>query len=101
MKLPAEIWVVFGSTGEYSDHSEWMVAAYTTKEAAEKHAEKCRQWYDDKGGVEMRQHYWKADAEKNPHDPNMSVDYTGTTWAVFPLTLRDAVPDQGVAEVIK
>ena len=92
MNLPVEIWVVFGSTGEYSDRSEWMVAGYTTKEAAEQHRDACRKWYDDNGGVELRHTYWRDNAQKNPLDPDMSVDYTGTAWDVFPLTLYDAVP---------
>jgi len=28
------IWLVVGSTGEYSDFTEWFVAAYTNKEQA-------------------------------------------------------------------
>ena len=31
------IYLLVGSTGEYSDHTEWVVAAYTTQEQADYH----------------------------------------------------------------
>jgi cytochrome c len=32
-----KIYLVVGETGEYSDHTQWNVAAYVDKEAAEQH----------------------------------------------------------------
>jgi hypothetical protein len=37
MTLPKSVFVVLGSTGEYSDHTKWNVAAYITREEAEQH----------------------------------------------------------------
>ncbi len=90
MNLPNEIWIVVGSTGEYSDYREWSVAAYTSKEEAEKHVELCKKWFDDNGGIEeLRSNYDIL----NPYDPHMSVDYTGTTWSIFPLILKETVDE--------
>lgn len=94
MKLPCEIWIVFGSTGEYSDYSEWTVAAYVSKELAEAHCAKCRRWYEDHGGQELRELIWQSNAEKNPYDEQMRVAYPVTTWGVFSVTLRDTLPTQ-------
>lgn len=33
-----KIYVVTGETGDFSDHTQWNVAAYVDKEAAEQHA---------------------------------------------------------------
>ena len=30
-----KIWIVFGQTGEYSEHEEWTVNAYRSEEAAQ------------------------------------------------------------------
>ena len=32
-----EIYVVFGSTGEYSDHTYWLIKAYSDEEKAKEH----------------------------------------------------------------
>ena len=78
-----EIWVyvVVGSTGEYSDRSEWYVAAYFDEELAKEHVmladEKGRELFASdntwKGRIEMK--------GKNPWDPDgQSPDYTGWTY---------------------
>ncbi len=36
-----EIYVVMGGVGEYSDHAEWPVAWYPTREEADRHANRC------------------------------------------------------------
>ena len=87
-----QIWVVYGQTGEYSDHSEWTVAAYTTEEEANKHARLATEWYKAAGATELRRDY--EGKSKNPHDPFMRVDYTGTEWGVYPCILREAVPNE-------
>jgi len=76
------IYIVSGSTGEYSDRSEWLVAAYTDRAVAQKHVDDSEEWFR----VNIPQlgkwpHYGYEDREKkNPYDPKMSVDYTGAHW---------------------
>jgi hypothetical protein len=38
------VYVVFGSTGEYSDHQEWPVVAYTDEERAKDHVLRADEW---------------------------------------------------------
>ena len=40
-----KVYVVEGSTGEYSDHREWPVAAYMREDLAREHADKAKKWY--------------------------------------------------------
>lgn len=37
-ELAQRVYLVMGSTGEYSDRTEWCVAVYTNREQAELHA---------------------------------------------------------------
>ena len=74
------IYVVQGSTGEYSDHIEWLVKAYADEKQAQTHVVLAQaranelyagvpRYYDIKG--------------KNEHDPEMQTDYTGTHYALL------------------
>jgi len=80
------LWMVVGSTGEYSDRGEWAVMAYRKKADAEAHqkaaseeafklgaSQDCRQvTYDP----------WDSEAVKNRFDPGMRVQYTGVGYYV-------------------
>ena len=93
------IWFIEGSTGEYSDHREWPVCAYTRKEDAESHvaaasaaareiSEKVRALHEGSGG-------WDYEAQEllirqNQFDPDMRLDYTGTHYTCYEVELRDS-----------
>ena len=83
------VYVVEGSTGEYSDHREWPVAAYIDEDLAREHADKAKKWYLKN----WRQGMGWEDEDKlnNPYDPDMSLDYTGTDWTVYKIELRESV----------
>lgn len=79
------IYVVIGSTGEYSDHNEWMVKAFKTEEAAQTHVKTL----DDKTlelGVRYDADHPEYDQREKAQeimkvlDPNFSCDYTGTRY---------------------
>jgi hypothetical protein len=98
------IWVVMGSTGEYSDHRTWLVCAYEDKTRAERHADeaakrakavddaKCEH---DEPLTEIceecdRRHFsdkvfgeWMGDL-----DPHGRRDYTGTDYVALPVEFR-------------
>lgn len=74
------MWLVFGQTGEYSDHVRWPVAAYSSREAAEKHADLAKQW--ELATYEKRESHKRNVLIKCPYDPNFRRDYTGTDWSV-------------------
>lgn len=75
-----KIYIVSGTTGEYSDRSDWEVAAYYDKDQADLHAAKANE------------HAYKARdygaKMENPFDPNMEGDpFTGTKYAVSEMKL--------------
>lgn len=90
-----KVYVVFGCTGEYSDHTQWNVAAYTEEEAANIHANLANDWLhcntlhksQEPGLIGTR------GVPENPYDPDMQLDYTGTSYCVEVIDLFDH-PDQ-------
>jgi len=94
-----KIWIVYGSTGEYSDRVEWAVMAYTDELKARVHVENCTAWFREYGpyaNLAPREPKWAAyirwNDQKlaNPYDPNMSVDYTGTRWYLDEVELCES-----------
>lgn len=83
-----KIYVVTGTTGEWSDRDEWPVAAYLSEERAREHAEKA----DHKAKelfVVWGENRWDMPDGANPFDPHMSMDYTGTDYGVMTVPLMD------------
>ncbi len=82
------IYVVMGTTGEYSDRTEWPVLAYLSKPQAEEHVEKAsaraRELFALRGG-----RYMTNNPEVNEHDPSFTMDYTGTTYYVMPVNVGE------------
>ncbi len=77
-----KIYLVVGSTGEYSDSINWYVAWYKNEKKAQKHCELATQEakiikfkYEDKYGYEMP-------LGINKYDKYMQMDYTGTIYNV-------------------
>lgn len=84
------IYVVRGSTGEYSDRYEWIVKAFTDKVTA--------QWFVNDCSAIARDEF--ANAEENEEgffsykvyselDPKFSMDYTGTNYYLEEVELQD------------
>lgn len=78
-------YVVMGSTGEYSDHTEWAVAVYLEKEEAERHAELANK--DVAGAESWTWSQRRGYTGKNPYDVDCDIDYTGTRYAVVEVPL--------------
>jgi hypothetical protein len=86
MKMEQEIYVVYGSTGEYSDHCEWPVRAFDSEQKAKdfviKVSQRANEIFDKYKDETYR---WDYEKEQNEHDPWMQLDYTGvyyTYWNV-------------------
>lgn len=82
-----KIWIVEGTTGEYSDRTDWMVCAYTSQEKAEEHASKAVH-----RAVEIqkaRPSRYDSPKGVNEFDPDMRMDYTGTEYYTVECELRD------------
>ena len=85
----SDIYVVMGRTGEYSDRSEWGVVAFKNEEAAKQHVEKATHRAKELEATKPSQ--WEdlqAHLKKNEFDPNMELDYTGTSYYYMAVELR-------------
>ena len=92
------IYIVQGSTGEYSDHTEWLVKAFDSESLAQTYAEKCGEEFrrmvneyrskaacdDYPTSFDLDEHNIK----QNAHDPDMQCDYTGTNYNVHVCELE-------------
>ena len=92
-----KIYVVSGSTGEYSDRTDWMVCAYADEEAAKAVVTEYSAMAKEiavrmKLPPENPLHIgygnrWKSDF-KWPHpDPSFQIDYTGTEYMYCEIDL--------------
>jgi hypothetical protein len=88
------IYVVMGMTGEWgSDRIEWPVRAFTVEERAQDlvtkasdRARELRQWLD---GYDQPWRYANEETRpKNKYDPNMRMDYTGTSYFYMTVELE-------------
>lgn len=84
--LLEHLWIVEGSSGEYSDRRDWVVCAYRTEEEAKRHAARAQARSEEL----RRKHdtYWNIPAGANEWDPQESHDYTGTRYTYSMTELR-------------
>lgn len=77
-----KIYVCIGSTGEYSDHEEWYVKAFASEDKCKAFVEAVSAEYRKIVGVKDTYHYsnWDENRQRNPLDPDMKIDYTGTNY---------------------
>jgi hypothetical protein len=75
-----KIWIVFGTTGEYSDRNEWVVDAWNSKKAAEKRVKELTIKLQKSGIAIMPRGNIKEKAieQFKIEDPHFAFDYTGT-----------------------
>jgi hypothetical protein len=76
--LVSHLWLVTGSTGEYSDRSEWVVAAFATEAKAQRYAELAQNEADRIDS--LRPNRYNSAGMDNRFDRRMSMDYTGTRY---------------------
>lgn len=90
--MSTPIYVVIGTTGEYSDRKEWPVAWYATEVEAEKHsmdasaaAAAFKRDPETIGEQQWNPAYKTAMAKYglDKLDPCFEIDYTGTTYEVW------------------
>ena len=85
-----KIYIVQGSTGEYSDHMEWPVRAFDSERKAQDFVNKLSEEYrflKQKYGHHGFSWYCHIE-EENMTDPNMRSDYTGTNYSYFEIELE-------------
>ena len=90
-----KIFVVEGHCGEYSDHRDWPVKAFTSEFGAKQLVAKATRRAEEIYALAQANtgHYWVPYNERvnplyiNEFDPNMETDYTGTTYQYFEIDL--------------
>ena len=80
-----KIYIVMGTTGEYSDRIEWPVVAYKDKKLAENHVHNATQTANII--FSNMQTDFTLGLCKNSYDPKMKMDYTGTYYFIYETTL--------------
>lgn len=95
-KATKAIYLVIGETGEHGDREEWPVIAYLSKRRARTHARRAAKRAAD---IHARPDFSCVEprAEKSEYDPNLRIDYTGTTYRVeeVPLGDKESTRDAG------
>jgi len=83
------IYVVQGTTGEYSDRKDWLVKAFSSQTKALDlcHRAQLRAFEIKKS----RESPYSAPKNSNEFDPGMYMDYTGTEYTVLPVELDEEV----------
>ncbi len=85
--MAEKIYVVMGTTGEWSDRTEWTVAAYIDEEEAKKHVELASEKANEeavKGNASSNKWNYQY---KNEYDKSMQIDYTGTSYFICEVDL--------------
>lgn len=86
------VYVVIGTTGEYSDHQEWPVKAFMTEGAAKRWVElasaRARELgvYNSNSKIDYDIRH-KIHEKANKYDPDMQVDYTGVNYYYWKVKL--------------
>jgi hypothetical protein len=85
--MSIQVYIVMGTTGQYSDRTQWTVGAYQDKTRADMHAdlamtEACRI------AKERPSRYHSTD-QVNIYDSKMSMSYTGADYYVLSVDLLE------------
>lgn len=91
---PTKIYIVEGSTGEWSDHREWPVVAYKIKDLAEAHVVLATRRSNELYALHQKDCSWDDDddphrVKNNEYDPNMQYDYNGTHYRIYEVDVYE------------
>lgn len=91
-----KIYVVQGSTGEYSDHREWLVCAFKEEQQAKNFVVQLTQEANTMLAKYKHRYDWKCgksgrmfDRELPPNDHFFDCDYTGFNYTYCDVELKD------------
>lgn len=82
------LYIVFGTTGEYSERDEWLVKAFKTEQEAQDFVLKAEQIADDIF-YKRENKYREGKTEKHKLDKQFYMSYTGTKYYYEPVELVD------------
>lgn len=90
-----KIYVVQGSTGEYSDHTEWLVCAFQDQDKAKSHVEYlsmlARHAMQECETAGLNNYHWDEQPSGKMlrlADPDARIDYTGINYEVIEVELK-------------
>ena len=85
-----QVWVVEGSTGEYSDYQEWPVIAYSDEAMAREHA-----FQAERRAKELIANGDSCFEESNNEwDPNMrSIGFSGVSYSCYQLSVARSLAE--------
>lgn len=87
-----KIWLVYGETGDYADHHEWVVDAWPTEEQANARVqfltEKMRELGLNDRSRDGKAGWTAAKKEMRKEDVFFDVDYGGMTYSVGHTELK-------------
>lgn len=93
--MTSKVWVVQGSTGEYSDHIEWLVCGFSNEKSARELCERLsalgREAENQSREKTNSRHDWDeqpAGIELKSLDPKCYIDYTGLIYTAFEVEIR-------------
>lgn len=85
------VWIVMGTTGEYSDREDWPVKGFRSLEKARSFADLAK-----KQGQELvsKSTGYKGmisefEGKRTECDPNFRADYTGTDYFIYEVEIDD------------
>ena len=90
-----KIYIVKGSTGEYSDYVEWLVKAFLTEKAAQTFVEHASSIAKQIFNINQQQflgnllRYTDRCIVDHPMDPKFQEDYTGTSYTYEEIELEE------------
>lgn len=89
--MTVKIFIVVGSTGEYSDRYQWNVGAYYSEKAARDHADMASEeaWRLHKSRSSKHS---SIEEGANKYDLKMTMSYTGADYYVHEAEILDAIP---------
>lgn len=79
MDVVQTVYVVMGSTGEYSDRREWAVAAYTDEKEVQRHVIEAEKRAGEIKVLSQSEGKWPHNYS-NDFDKGFDMDYTGTSY---------------------
>lgn len=89
------IYVVMGSCGEYSDHTEWPVKAFDTEAGAQTFVERCTEEGNRVRSASGQGVPWSVPG-REPHalDSNFTWDNSGFNYYYFDVELEAVTDDR-------
>ena len=90
--MTQELYAILGSTGEYEDYQEWIVATYLDYDLAAEHRNLAQEYANR--FEENRKSKWQSPpAGSNPYDPFMTMQSSGTSYDIEHTELRTELPN--------